>query len=129
MSKVTMTANSLEELRDVKNILEILRRLETVETRLADSESKIEYLLQGNKISKKDLKPKKDPIQVWSYEPYILEAISDGRIHSVYSMYEYICQKYPTLPKCSIPGLSGSLSRLAKQDKVERVAHGNYRKK
>lgn len=123
----TSPIKDLKELPDHLNTLQILQKFHNCVTRIEILEKQVS-LLQGNK-ELKPAKPKKELTRVGSFRNYIDEVLADGRVWSVYSMFEQIKVLHPELPPFKILGVQGACGSLYHRGLIDKVANMHYRKK
>jgi hypothetical protein len=129
MSQQLKPINDPKDLPDHINTAEVLIRLQKVEEDLARITSMVKACgMRLDKLENGSAPQEKELLKVGRYEPYILEVLGDNRIHSIHDMAEQIRQNYPKLPGFSIYSLGASAGKMAKANKIVKIAHGNYRK-
>lgn len=113
--------DDLKKIDDHTNTAKVLAMLKAYDVRLARLEQAV--------FNEDPLKKYKELTRIGKYEPYILEALVDGKIHSSHGLLEEIRVRHPELPEMKVLALNHALNIMSKRDRIVKIARNIYRKK
>lgn len=116
-----LNTNNLE---DPANIIRLFNRINILEKKIAAIEN------GDYRSNVAPSKPKKPLTQIGNYTPMIMEELADGKIHSVYQIFEEVDnkQKLNGGPAPKLLSLQNRINEMSKMGMVQKIANLTYRK-